>query len=394
MAAVAAGVELWMVRHAQCRLNTPCFYERGGAESDPDELTQLGLRQTAKLCERLQAESRDHGDFTRVIMSNLPRAAATLSPLAAAPGCWRCMETSVALRELEPQGLLRRPQLAARAGMSYREWRPPGGESLDDLCDRASAFLSSLLRDLAPGQRALLVTHLGFIQEALQAVLGPSALQLPNARNTGIYVLHVLPKDKGLAVADDLCVNDFHFHIVLADDVSHLEAEEVTGGRSAKLALAATGGNCSVQKHSAMGCAVVRLCHASLRDAVLEACDCVDIGGVQVQVKKHVDKQSGADVADTLFVAWGRAADKRCPLSEFELVRFFDGLCDSLCSDSPCDPCPQAAPNRIPAAEVSSKQCSGKGGKGKLSRRCFVCGAIGHLARECRNGSGNRGGKG
>jgi len=85
-----------------------------------------------------------------------------------------------------------------------------------------------------------------------------------------------------------------------------------------------TGVNVTVKKHSSMGCAVVTLRDARVREAVLRGGTETIISNIRVQMKAHMEKDTQKDVPTDIFVAWGRQVEKTTPLSERELVKHFD----------------------------------------------------------------------
>mmetsp|Transcript_46711 Transcript_46711/g.85539 ORF Transcript_46711/g.85539 Transcript_46711/m.85539 type:complete len:399 (+) Transcript_46711:148-1344(+) len=84
------------------------------------------------------------------------------------------------------------------------------------------------------------------------------------------------------------------------------------------------GRHCDVRKHSSMGCAIVTFEDPTVRDMVLKESLTATIGGIQVKLKPHFDKEAKENVPTDLFVGWGRQVEKATPLSESKLVEYFD----------------------------------------------------------------------
>mmetsp|Transcript_2111 Transcript_2111/g.4817 ORF Transcript_2111/g.4817 Transcript_2111/m.4817 type:complete len:829 (+) Transcript_2111:84-2570(+) len=91
-----------------------------------------------------------------------------------------------------------------------------------------------------------------------------------------------------------------------------------------KQAVEEVGENVTVRKHSSMGCAVVTFRDTRVREAIISASDETNINGIRVQMKRHTDKDTKAEVMTDIFVAWGRQVEKTTPLSERVLVKHFD----------------------------------------------------------------------
>lgn len=77
-----------------------------------------------------------------------------------------------------------------------------------------------------------------------------------------------------------------------------------------------------------MGCAVISMNAVAVRQAIVAAFPDkdakVDIGGHQVSIKAHVDKETKQDIPTDIFAGWGHKAEKNDPLSEQALADFFD----------------------------------------------------------------------
>eukprot|EP00929_Paragymnodinium_shiwhaense_P014191 TRINITY_DN12207_c0_g1_i2.p1 TRINITY_DN12207_c0_g1~~TRINITY_DN12207_c0_g1_i2.p1 ORF type:complete len:824 (+),score=274.83 TRINITY_DN12207_c0_g1_i2:90-2561(+) len=91
-----------------------------------------------------------------------------------------------------------------------------------------------------------------------------------------------------------------------------------------KQAVEEAGDACTVRKHSSMGCAVVSMRDARVRQAILNSGLETMINGIRVQLKPHFDKETKVEIPTDMFVAWGRQVEIKTPLSERELVKHFD----------------------------------------------------------------------
>jgi probable phosphoglycerate mutase len=134
-------------------------------------LSSDGLAQARELAEELGAIP-----FARLCSSPAERAQATLRPLAARLG--REVESLPALDEIDMgqwDGLdfdtIRRrfPEEYAARGKRLCSYRVPGGESFEDVAERAMAALEELARGPCP---VLAATHAGVIRAVLCRVTG------------------------------------------------------------------------------------------------------------------------------------------------------------------------------------------------------------------------------
>jgi len=87
-----------------------------------------------------------------------------------------------------------------------------------------------------------------------------------------------------------------------------------------------------VRKHSSIGCAVVTMQDVNIRQALLNGGPQATIAGIRVKLKPHVDRDTQQEVMTDVFVGWGRQVEKATPLSEADLVSFFDQKHDELYS--------------------------------------------------------------
>lgn len=161
MTAPAPLLRVALLRHAPTEWN-----RQGRIQGHRDSpLTPAGRRMAADWARRLAP-----WEFHRVMSSDLGRARETAALLA--QGRPLPLEADARLREQDWGAWtgLRLPTIRQRfprewerqEGQAWR-FRPPGGESRDEVAARGAAFLASLA-DRWPGQRLLVVTHEGFMK--------------------------------------------------------------------------------------------------------------------------------------------------------------------------------------------------------------------------------------
>ncbi len=172
-------MELVCVRHGRTAWNAMRRFQ--GRTDVP--LDDEGRAQARALAAHLSAER-----FDLAVASDLTRAAATAAAIGAA--CGVGVEFEPRLREMwfgSWEGLTwdeivaRTPALAGMTGTSPSVYRPADGETFDEVSDRIAPVLAEITARLAPGGRALLVSHAG-IMHALVRV----ALAEPNEAALGI----------------------------------------------------------------------------------------------------------------------------------------------------------------------------------------------------------------
>lgn len=162
---MAAPIEITFVRHGESVSNVVGRWQGQGDAALSDD----GRRQAERLASRLSDEP-----FDRVIASDLRRAADTARALG------RDLEQDPAWREIDVgawEGLTRE-EVATRFPReidALRRGEPiaiGGGESWGDLERRIDAALARLRASLAPGSRAIVVTHGGVIHTVMSGLLG------------------------------------------------------------------------------------------------------------------------------------------------------------------------------------------------------------------------------
>jgi broad specificity phosphatase PhoE len=187
------------VRHGQSLSNQARRWEGHG----DSPLSELGRRQAHLLGLRLRG-----GRFTHAVASDLERAVET----ARASGL--PFEALAEFREIDV-GLwegLSGDEVAARfpreleALSNGEDVRRGGGESYAMFCARVDAAVAALRARLAPGDRALVVCHGGFIATALDRALSlgpPRQWALSRAANTSITELSYSSAGAQLRVFND-----------------------------------------------------------------------------------------------------------------------------------------------------------------------------------------------
>lgn len=156
-----------LARHAHTKSAGRCI----GRTEVP--LTPKGRKQAASLAESLVGTG-----FVRLCSSPLARSMDTLTPLAQ----WLDMELTVVpgLVEIDMgawEGLAfdvvraRFPEAYAERGRRFGSFRAPGGESFDDVADRALEALAELA---AGPQPVFAVSHAGVIRAVLCRLTGHS----------------------------------------------------------------------------------------------------------------------------------------------------------------------------------------------------------------------------
>jgi alpha-ribazole phosphatase/probable phosphoglycerate mutase len=156
--------QLILIRHAQSEWNAAGRWQ---GHADP-KLTPLGEDQALKLAAELEGETAD-----RIYASDLRRARQTAAPIAARLGLM--VEVDPDLRELDVgrwSGLTREeihtkePDLLADFETGDPHIRPGSGETRAELRQRARDRMALMAAE-HPGERIIIVTHLGFIRALL-----------------------------------------------------------------------------------------------------------------------------------------------------------------------------------------------------------------------------------
>jgi alpha-ribazole phosphatase len=156
--------ELILIRHAESEWNAAGRWQ---GHADPP-LSHNGLQQVEQLATSLVDLA-----FDRIFSSDLLRAVQTARPLALSRGL--SVETDSAFRELDVgawSGLkrdeiaTRDPKLLAAFETGDPQIRPGGGETRSELRQRARDRVALIAAE-HPGERVVIVTHLGFVRALL-----------------------------------------------------------------------------------------------------------------------------------------------------------------------------------------------------------------------------------
>ena len=178
--------EIWLVRHGESEANAEGVWQ-GQADA---RLNARGREQAERLGARLAGHS-----FDLVVASDLQRTAAT----AAAAGLQA--EPDPAWRELDLgrwEGLTSAEVMASypqemQALMAGEDVPIGGGETWGGFCARVDAAVEGLAARLGEGERALVVTHGGFIGAYLSGLLRfrarPRPWPVEHPANTAVTVI-------------------------------------------------------------------------------------------------------------------------------------------------------------------------------------------------------------
>ncbi|MGL4608675.1 MAG: histidine phosphatase family protein [Trueperaceae bacterium] len=201
-------LELYLIRHGKSTWN-----ETGRIQGQTDvPLSEEGLRQAEALAQRLKTWS-----FDAVYSSDLKRASQTAQ--IALPNV--NIHFDVRLREIhlgDFQGRTwfemtdaERDVFSVQYAGPYHQ-KVPGGESNDDLRDRALSWLASLPNE----GRAVAFSHGGFISSALYTIVGRPEVKHWN--EPGGWGFHL----KNTSISKLLLSSDFK-SIECVGDIAHLE---------------------------------------------------------------------------------------------------------------------------------------------------------------------------
>ena len=199
-----------LIRHGQSVSNTA---KRFGSQSDVP-LSPLGQLQA-----QLAGETLAHSGVTRIVSSDLSRAADTARAVALSVGL--SVETYPALRERNvgvltgltfEEAMSRYPQDYGdlMSGDPYR--KIGGGESFHEMMLRVDALMANLLQDTRG--HLVLVSHMAVLQHLLRRACGVQEANLRNAVSFSIAnaALHRLRFDRVTA----------RWHILALNDTAHL----------------------------------------------------------------------------------------------------------------------------------------------------------------------------
>ena len=157
---------LLLIRHGESEGNR----ERIFTPSGDTPLTELGIQQAHAVAERLRQEFA----VRRVASSPFRRARHTAEIVAAEHGL--PVEIEPALHERHWGALIGRPYGEARnaPGLNperYWEWRPPGGETMEDVLQRTGPALNRLATAF-PDHDQVIVSHGGVMTALWRHITG------------------------------------------------------------------------------------------------------------------------------------------------------------------------------------------------------------------------------
>lgn len=166
-------------------------------------LSRLGRDQAGEL-----ARTLSRLQFARICASPLQRAVDTVRPLAVSLGMGSAVEVVPGLAEINmgewdglsfTEILTRFPEEYAERGNCLGDYRTPGGESFNDVADRALAVLLELAKGPLP---VLCATHAGVIRSVLCRVTGHPMDNLFHFKVPNGVLVPLKPVGSGLEVLD------------------------------------------------------------------------------------------------------------------------------------------------------------------------------------------------
>ncbi len=170
------GARIVLIRHGEADCNV---LGRVGGPLGCTGLSERGRQQAERLRERLE-HSREFDDAVALYTSTLPRAIETMAILA--PGLPTITPVAdCALCEMHPgaaDGLTWEEMIATFGGVDWDEDPTlpfsPGGESWSGMFERVRDALWKVAQ-AHPGQRVIVATHGGVIEQAMKLAMGSAA---------------------------------------------------------------------------------------------------------------------------------------------------------------------------------------------------------------------------
>ncbi|MEX0375319.1 histidine phosphatase family protein [Spiribacter pallidus] len=232
-------MKLLLIRHAQTTANHEGRWQ--GHSDFP--LSALGHAQTARLAEAVagylgaeigQPPHSTHPSAKPVVVYSSPlgRAQATAQPLAAAVG--QPVETLEPLREYDvgvfsgrtwAELEARHPDVA-RHFAQHRDWDAvPDAEPLQQRSNRARSAIDQLINNHDDQQTVVGITHGGFLQYLIAALLGTPRVWGIRPGNTAIFEFHINRKAYHRQTASAGALNSYHCRIQRFNDTTHLNAD-------------------------------------------------------------------------------------------------------------------------------------------------------------------------
>jgi broad specificity phosphatase PhoE len=160
---------LWLVRHGESTWNVAGLAQ---GHNDEAELTERGLRQAAEA-----AAQFGYRPVRAIYASDLRRAQQTAAAFAAVLGLPVCVDVRLRERSLGVlEGTAHKVIGASATGLADGlvidpDVRPPAGESVRDLYQRAAGFCDDLAADLRDGSGDVVVVAHGGTVRVLDAYL-------------------------------------------------------------------------------------------------------------------------------------------------------------------------------------------------------------------------------
>ena len=130
-----------------------------------------------------------------------------------------------------------------------------------------------------------------------------------------------------------------------------------------------------VRKHDTQGCAVVTMASNIDLDSLVSQAKTIQLGETCAELKRHLDKATGALAPNKLFIAWGHQAEKRTPVTVDKLVSALEEFMQSAATRSDADhnthACTATMNVRCAPADVQRLESDGHlHGKATASSNC------------------------
>lgn len=181
---------LILVRHGQSVANVNLRLQG----QTPGELTPIGQQQIVALADRVRSFHID-----KLISSDLRRAHDTAQAIAKETGLdlhvtTEVREWNIGVLDGEPHGAW--VEVVEHSDLPEQAIIPEGGQSLNDLRDRAQRFLDGLV-EAHDGQNVMVVCHGDFIRACLRVLLGISFAEasIYRPKNASYSILERYPDD-------------------------------------------------------------------------------------------------------------------------------------------------------------------------------------------------------
>ncbi|MEX0953252.1 MAG: histidine phosphatase family protein [Nitriliruptoraceae bacterium] len=177
-----------LVRHGESAWNAE---GRVQGQSGPG-LSELGHRQARATAEEI---GRRHSDAD-LWVSDLQRAVETVEPMQDVLGCRAVVDERLRERSFGSWEGSLRDDVIARDGDRWQRWMSGqdvipevGGETADQLADRAHDVVRDILTSAEDGSTIVVVTHGGLIWHGVHRLVGLPDRSLGGVHNTSLTVL-------------------------------------------------------------------------------------------------------------------------------------------------------------------------------------------------------------